>query len=96
MIVRIEAHFGEIERDGWLCAELTGTYTVTRIDSSKRDVTRDELLALLKSEPIAIPPQGCPKCGAEGDAFVEEPDGTNRMCGEHGPYRALEPPEDIS
>lgn len=94
MIVRIEAHFEEEERDGWLCAKLTGTYTVTRVDSSKRDVTRDELLALLKSEPIAIPSQCCPQCGVEGGAFAEEPDGTNRMCGEHGPYRAPRPTED--
>ena len=88
MIVRIEAQYVEVERDGWLCAEPTGIYTVVRVDQSKRDVTRDELIALLKLEPFAVESGACPKCGAVGNQFHQyEPDGDNFICPTCGTYR---------
>ena len=87
MITQIDAQVIPEEQGGWTVPKLTGMYSVTRIDGSKRDVNKQQLIRLLESEPD-VNAGGCPACGAAGESIQEQPDGTNRICAQGcGPFR---------
>lgn len=92
MITLIEAHIEAEDRDGWTCPKLTGTYAVTRIDGSKREVDRSQLIALLQREPESRARGTCPACGEPGGEIEETSEGFTRFCVRGcGPYRFEDP-----
>ncbi len=92
MITQIDAQIQPEEIDGWTCAKLTGIYTVTRMDGSKREVDRDGLIALLQKEPKPQAADACPGCGESGGVIQETGEGFTRFCFRGcGPYRFEDP-----